>query len=145
MTDGCVHLLYNSSWKFRQLTAGQLLSGQPVLYWKGRRYGHHFSYTCWITLLQQGGPPCWTSSLTFDLIGRNRPASLCSLAGRYDNPMSESNISPWSQTKNLATELVQSSANRRSSHRRNVAFSYQLSQLESRAGSFTLTHMFFLI
>ncbi len=34
MTDGCVHLLYNSSWKFNQLAAGQLLSGQPVRYGK---------------------------------------------------------------------------------------------------------------
>ncbi len=34
-----VHLLYNSSWKFRELAAGQLLSGQPVRYGKGRRYG----------------------------------------------------------------------------------------------------------
>jgi hypothetical protein len=30
--DRCVHLLYNSSWKFYQLAAGQLLSGQPVRY-----------------------------------------------------------------------------------------------------------------
>jgi hypothetical protein len=32
-----------------------------------------------------------------------RPASVCSLAGRYDNPMPESTISPQSGTKNLAT------------------------------------------
>ncbi len=30
MTDGCVHLLFNSSWKFHQLAAGQL---------QGNRYG----------------------------------------------------------------------------------------------------------
>jgi hypothetical protein len=30
MTDGCVHLLHNSSWKFYQLAAGQLLPGQTV-------------------------------------------------------------------------------------------------------------------
>jgi hypothetical protein len=34
-----------------------------------------------------------------------RPASLCSLAGRYDNPLSESTISPQSGTKNLATGI----------------------------------------
>ncbi len=39
MTDGCVHFLYNSSWKFHQLATGQLLSGQLVWYGKGRRYG----------------------------------------------------------------------------------------------------------
>jgi hypothetical protein len=33
MTDGCEHLLYNSSWKFHQLAARQPLSGQPV--WLG--------------------------------------------------------------------------------------------------------------
>jgi hypothetical protein len=32
-------LPYNSSWKFHQLAAGQFLSGQPVRYGKGRRYG----------------------------------------------------------------------------------------------------------
>ncbi len=34
MTDDCVHFLYNSSWKFHQLAAGKLLSGQPVRYGK---------------------------------------------------------------------------------------------------------------
>jgi hypothetical protein len=73
MTDGCVHLLYNSSWKFHQLAAGQLLSGQPVRYGKGSRYGP--SITNKITPAgslspsQPGGPPCWASSLTFGLIG----------------------------------------------------------------------------
>jgi hypothetical protein len=32
-----------------------------------------------------------------------RPASLCSLAGRYDNPMLESTLSPQSGTVNLAS------------------------------------------
>jgi hypothetical protein len=32
-----------------------------------------------------------------------QPACLCSLAGRYDNPMSETTISPQSGTTNLAT------------------------------------------
>jgi hypothetical protein len=31
MMDGCVHLLYKSSWKFRQLAAVQLMSGQSHL------------------------------------------------------------------------------------------------------------------
>ncbi len=34
-----------------------------------------------------------------------RPASLCSLAGRYDNPMPESTLSPQSGTMNLTTGL----------------------------------------
>ncbi len=33
----------------------------------------------------------------------NRPASLCNLAGRYDNPMPESTLSSQSGTMNLAT------------------------------------------
>jgi hypothetical protein len=43
MTDGCVHLLYNSRWKFHQLAAGQLL-GKLVRYEKGRRYGPSIAY-----------------------------------------------------------------------------------------------------
>ncbi len=39
MTDDCVHLLHNSTWKFHQLAARKLLSGKPVRYGKGRRYG----------------------------------------------------------------------------------------------------------
>jgi hypothetical protein len=34
-----------------------------------------------------------------------RPASLCSLADRYDNPMPESTLSPKSETMKLATEF----------------------------------------
>ncbi len=30
LADGCVHLLYKSCWKFHQLAAKQLLSGQQV-------------------------------------------------------------------------------------------------------------------
>jgi hypothetical protein len=50
-----VHLLYNRSWKFHQLAAGQLLSGQPVWYVKGRRKRpvHYVkNHTCRVTLLQ---------------------------------------------------------------------------------------------
>ncbi len=36
--------LLNSSWKFHQLAAGQMLSGQPVRYEKGRRYGPSITY-----------------------------------------------------------------------------------------------------
>ncbi len=43
-TDGCVHLLYNSSWKVHQLAAGQLMSWQPVRYGKGRWYGPSITY-----------------------------------------------------------------------------------------------------
>ncbi len=65
--DGCVHLLY--SWKFHQLAAGQMLSGQPVWYEKGRRYGPSITYI--ITFAeslfssQPGGPPGWTSPLAY--------------------------------------------------------------------------------
>jgi hypothetical protein len=45
MTDDCVHLLYNSSWKWLQHAAWQPLSGQPVRYGKGK-------HTCCVTLLQ---------------------------------------------------------------------------------------------
>jgi hypothetical protein len=73
MTDSSVHLLYNSSWKFYQLAARQLMLGQLVWYGKGRRHGP--SITCKITSAgslsssQPGGPPCWDSPLAFDLIG----------------------------------------------------------------------------
>ncbi len=39
----CKFTIY-SSWKFHQLAAGQLLSGQPVRYGKGRRYGRSIIY-----------------------------------------------------------------------------------------------------
>ncbi len=44
MRDGCVHLLYNCSWKFLQRAAGKLLSEQPVLYGKVREYGTSMTY-----------------------------------------------------------------------------------------------------
>ncbi len=73
MRDGCVHLLYNNSWKFHQLAARQLLSGQPVLYGKGRRYGPSITYKITpagpLSSSQPGGPPCWASPLVFGLIG----------------------------------------------------------------------------
>jgi hypothetical protein len=50
-----LHLLYNSSWKFLQLVAWQPLSGQPVRYGKGRRYGPSIAvqnYACRVTILQ---------------------------------------------------------------------------------------------
>jgi hypothetical protein len=34
-----------------------------------------------------------------------RPASICSLTGQYDNPMSKSTLSPQSGTMNLASGL----------------------------------------
>ncbi len=71
-----VHFLYNSSWKFYQLTAEQLLSGQPVRYGKSRRHGPSITYK--ITLArsslsfsQPGEPPCWASPLAFGLIDGN--------------------------------------------------------------------------
>jgi hypothetical protein len=40
----CTYVQYYSSWKFHQLAAGQLLSGQPVRYGKERRYGPSITY-----------------------------------------------------------------------------------------------------
>jgi hypothetical protein len=76
MTDDCVHLLSNSSWKLLQHAAGQLLSWQPVRYGKGRRYGPFITNKIAppagsLSSSQPGGPPCWTSPLAFDLIGYN--------------------------------------------------------------------------
>ncbi len=48
LTDGCVHLTLNSSQKFHQLAAGQLLSGQPVLFGQAGVTNQ----TCPVTLLQ---------------------------------------------------------------------------------------------
>ncbi len=42
--DGCLHLPYTSSWKFHQLATGQLLSGQPLRYGKGGRYGPSITF-----------------------------------------------------------------------------------------------------
>jgi hypothetical protein len=39
-----IYYVNNSSWKFHQLAAGQLLAGQPVRYGKGRRYGPTITY-----------------------------------------------------------------------------------------------------
>ncbi len=57
-TDGCVVLLYNSSWKFLQLAGGQSMSGQPVRYGKGGRYGTSIKYKITpvgVPLLQPAG------------------------------------------------------------------------------------------
>ena len=63
--------LYNSSWKFHGLAAGQLLSGQPLQYGKGRRYGPSITYNITpagsLSSSQPGGPPCWASPLAFGL------------------------------------------------------------------------------
>ncbi len=55
--DGCLctYLLYNSSWKFHPLAAGQLLSGQPVRYWKERRYGPYKITCCHFPRTHAGG------------------------------------------------------------------------------------------
>jgi hypothetical protein len=72
MTDGCVHLLFNSSWKVYQLAAGQLLSGQQVRYGKGRRYGPSITYKITpagsLSSSQPGVSPCWANPLSFVLI-----------------------------------------------------------------------------
>ncbi len=80
MMDGWVHLLNNSSWKFHQLAAGQLLLGQLVRYGKDS-----LSITYKITPAeslsssQPGGPPCWASPLAFGLIGYNPLSRQCTI------------------------------------------------------------------
>ncbi len=73
MSDGCVHLLYNSSMEFHQLAARQLLSGQSVRCGKGGRYGPSITYTITpagpLSSSRPGGPPRWASPLVFVLIG----------------------------------------------------------------------------
>jgi hypothetical protein len=68
-----IQLLYNNSWKFHQLAAMQLLSGQPVRYGKGRWYCPSITYKITpagsLFSSQQGGPSCWASPLAFGLIG----------------------------------------------------------------------------
>jgi hypothetical protein len=54
---------------FTQLVAGQLQSGQPIQYGKGRRYGPSITYKITpagsLSSSQPGGPPCWSSPLAF--------------------------------------------------------------------------------
>jgi hypothetical protein len=63
--------IYNSNWKFHQLAAGQLLSGQAVRYGKGRRYGPSITYKITpagsLFSSHRGGPPYWASPLVFGL------------------------------------------------------------------------------
>jgi hypothetical protein len=63
---------YNSSWKFHQLAAEQLLSGQPVRYGKGGREGPSIIYKIApagsLSSSQPGGPPYWVIPLAFGLI-----------------------------------------------------------------------------
>ncbi len=74
MTDGCVLLLYNSSWKFHQPAAGQLLSVQPVRYGKDRRYSPSITFKITpagsLPSSQPGGPPWWASPLAFGVIAQ---------------------------------------------------------------------------
>ncbi len=69
-----VHLLYNSRWKFHKLSDGQLLSGQPVWYGKGRWYSPSIIYKITPASSQPGKPPCWAIPLAFGLIGSHSPA-----------------------------------------------------------------------
>jgi hypothetical protein len=79
MTDGCVHLLHTSSWKFYQLAAGQWsafvrATGTVRKRQAVRPFHHVFNHTCQVTLLRR-----WTDPLAFGLIGktaqRNRLSS----------------------------------------------------------------------
>jgi hypothetical protein len=66
MTDGCVHLLYNSSWKFHQFAVGKLLSGKPVLY--GPPITYKTTPAGSLSSSQPVGPQCWAIPLAFGLI-----------------------------------------------------------------------------
>ncbi len=72
MTDGCVQLLYNSSWKLQQLAAGQPLSRQPVRYDKSRLYGPSITSkitpTGSLSSSQPGGPPGWALQPSASLV-----------------------------------------------------------------------------
>jgi hypothetical protein len=51
--DGWMYYyMYNSSWKYHQLAAGQLLSGLPVPRQAVRTVHHVQNNTCQVTLLQ---------------------------------------------------------------------------------------------
>jgi hypothetical protein len=73
MTDGWVHLLYNSSWAFQQIATGRPWSGQPARYRKGRWYGLYIKYKTTpagsLSSSQPGWPPCWACPLAFWHIG----------------------------------------------------------------------------
>jgi hypothetical protein len=78
MTDGCVHLLYNSSWKF----SSQRASVQPL--W---RYGTSITSKMTpagsLSSSQPGGPPYWPSPLAFGLIGCKMFYSVCDCIIKY--------------------------------------------------------------
>jgi hypothetical protein len=66
--------IYNRSWTFYHLAAGQLLSGQPVRYGKGNRYG-----------TEKAGGTARPSRRESHLLGHSPPASQ---AGRRVGPAS---------------------------------------------------------
>jgi hypothetical protein len=67
------YILVNSSWRFHQLAAGQLLPRQPVWYGKCGRYSLSITYNITsagsLSSNQTGRPPCWASPLAFGLTG----------------------------------------------------------------------------
>jgi hypothetical protein len=67
MTDSSVTAAGNSI----SSQLGNLLSGQPVRYEKGKRYGRFITPAGSLSSSQPGGPPCWASPLAFGLIGFN--------------------------------------------------------------------------
>jgi hypothetical protein len=79
--------------------------GQIIRPWLGDKV----NYGIGLALLEPWGQilRSWLGDNVNSGIGlSNRPASLCSLAGRYDNPMPELTLSPQSGTMNLATGLL---------------------------------------
>ncbi len=93
----------------------------------------------------------WMGHIVDSEIGLSyQPASLCSLAGRYDNPMPKSTLSPQSGTMNLATllSLVASLESQRSLVLRGDKTQIrQHSQIKELASSFIIfpLQIFFLL
>ncbi len=111
--DGCVQVLYNSSWKFHQLAAGQLLSWQPVQYGKGRQYGPSITYKITpagsLSSSQPGGPSCWASPLVFSLIDNHHRAPVLSFTGHWilDPRIPNTGLFRWAR-KYVQTETTES-------------------------------------
>ncbi len=72
MTDGCVHLLYNSSCKFHQLAAGQPLSEQPVRSGKAGGTGRPTQHKSHLP----GTVPKLAGELTFQHAGNFKPCRI---------------------------------------------------------------------
>jgi hypothetical protein len=88
MSGGCVHLLYNSSWKFQHLAARQLLAGTTVTVRKRQavRPVHYVqNYASRVTPPSQAGRRVGTALFAFGLIAWDNVLSALSLASMCRN------------------------------------------------------------